>query len=194
MKIEHETVANMLGDLGLPSEHSTIGLQKLAGADNRFLKDLKLNVSGVLGSSNFSKKETSLLALSVAINEKHQALMTAFENMARNNEATDAEIAETYACTAIMNTNNVFYRFRHYMHENEFYNKQPAGLRMSSMMNPIMGKEFFEMMSLVVSALNGCERCVTSHEHSVKQHGATEQRIYDAIRLASVIKSLCVIA
>jgi alkyl hydroperoxide reductase subunit D len=63
---------------------------------------------------------------------------------------------------------------------------------MSSMMNPVLGKEFFELVSLVVSALNGCERCVTSHENSVKQHGASEQRIYDAIRLGSVIKSLCV--
>jgi alkyl hydroperoxide reductase subunit D len=46
---------------------------------------------------------------------------------------------------------------------------------------------------LVVSAVNGCERCVTSHEHSVKEHGATEPRIYDAIRLAAVIKSLCTV-
>lgn len=193
IKIEHETVANMLSDLGLPAEHNTLALQKLANADSRFIKDLKLNVSSVLGSVNFSKKETSLLALSVAINEKQQALMEAFEAMARNNDASDADIADTYACVAIMNTNNIFYRFRHYMHENEFYNKQPAGLRMSSMMNPVLGKELFEMMSLVVSALNGCERCVTSHEHSVKQHGATEPRIYDAMRLAGVIKSLCLV-
>jgi alkyl hydroperoxide reductase subunit D len=64
---------------------------------------------------------------------------------------------------------------------------------MNVMMNPVLGKEFFELMSLVISAVNGCERCVTSHENSVKQHGATEQRIYDAIRLAAVIKSLCVV-
>ncbi|MFM6944208.1 MAG: carboxymuconolactone decarboxylase family protein [Bacteroidota bacterium] len=44
-----------------------------------------------------------------------------------------------------------------------------------------------------MSAVNGCERCVTSHEASVKQHGASEPRIYDAIRLAAVIKSICVI-
>jgi len=48
-------------------------------------------------------------------------------------------------------------------------------------------------MSLVISALNGCERCVTSHESSVKQHGAGEPRIYDAVRLAGVMKSLCLV-
>src|SRR5690606_31850800 len=119
-------------------------------------------------------------------------LRSAFERLAENEGASKQEIAEVYACTALMNTNNVFYRFRHYMAGHEYYEKQPAGLRMSAMMNPVMGKEFFELMSLVISALNGCERCVTSHEHSVREHGATEQRVYDAIRLGAVIKSLCI--
>ncbi len=102
-------------------------------------------------------------------------------------------MAEVHACTALMNTNNIFYRFRHYLPQNQYYNNTPAGLRMSIMMNPVLGKELFELTSLVVSALNGCELCVTSHEASVKQHGATEARIYDAIRLGAVIKSLAVI-
>ena len=64
---------------------------------------------------------------------------------------------------------------------------------MSIMMNPVMGKELFELASLVVSALNGCSQCVTSHERSVREHGATEARVYDAIRLGSVIKSLSIV-
>ncbi|RYZ47836.1 MAG: alkylhydroperoxidase, partial [Sphingobacteriales bacterium] len=74
-----------------------------------------------------------------------------------------------------------------------YYNTTPAGLRMSIMMSPVLGKEFFELVSLMVSALNGCELCVTSHEASVKQHGASEARIYDAIRLGAVMKSLIVV-
>lgn len=193
MAIQNETVQNMLNDLGIDVSISSISLEKLAAADSRFIKDLKLNVSGMLNSTNLNKKEVYLLALSVAVNEKHAVLIDAFDALARKEGATDAEIAETHACTALMNTNNVFYRFRHYMHDVEYYNNQPAGLRMSIMMNPVLGKEFFELMSLTVSALNGCERCVTSHEASVKQHGASEQRIYDAIRLVAVIKSLSVV-
>lgn len=189
----NETIINMFADLQVDSAHTSIALQKLSAADSRFLKDLKLNVAAILGSNNMNRKETALLALSVAANEKNDALLGAFERLARKEEATDAEIAEVFACTALMNTNNIFYRFRHYMHDVTYYNNTPAGLRMSSMMNPALGKEFFELVSLVISAVNGCERCVTSHEHSVKQHGATEPRIYDAIRLAGVIKSLCVV-
>lgn len=189
----NETIQNLFTDLQIENGFQSESLNKLAAADNRFLKDLKLNVGAVLKSNNISKKEAALLALSVAANEKSTVLISAFEAMAKKEEATDAEIAEIHACTSLMNTNNIFYRFRHYLPQNQYYNNTPAGLRMSIMMNPILGKEFFELVSLAVSALNGCELCVTSHENSVKQHGASEARIYDAIRLTAVIKSLAVI-
>ncbi|RYE23753.1 MAG: alkylhydroperoxidase [Sphingobacteriales bacterium] len=189
----NETIVSIFDELGIDATHDNFGLQRLAAVDSKFLRDLKLNVIAVLGSSNYKKKETALLALAVAVNEKNEVLIQAFGERAAKEGATEAELAETHACTALMNTNNVFYRFRHYMEGMEYYNNQPAGLRMSSMMNPVMGKEFFEMMSLVISAINNCERCITSHEASVKQHGATEQRIYDGVRLGAVIKSLCVV-
>jgi len=189
----NETIQNLFADLHIQASYQSTGLEKLAGADSRYLKDLKLNVGAVLKSSHISKKESFLLALSVAVNEKSAVLIEAFESLARGEEATNEEIAEVHACTSLMNTNNVFYRFRHYLPSNQYYNNTPAGLRMSIMMNPVMGKGLFELVSLVVSALNGCELCVTSHEASVKQHGASEARVYDAIRLGAVIKSLAVL-
>ena len=189
----NETIQNLFADLNIPADYKSESLEKLAAVDSRYLKDLKLNVGAVLKSTNITKKEACLLALSVAVNEKSAVLISAFETSARKEEASDAEIAEIHACTSLMNTNNVFYRFRHYLPQNQYYNNTPAGLRMSIMMSPVLGKEFFELTSLVVSALNGCELCVTSHEASVKQHGATEARIYDAIRLGAVIKSLVVV-
>jgi alkyl hydroperoxide reductase subunit D len=190
---QHETVTSFFTDLGIELSHTSINLQKLVAVDSRFLRDLKLNTSSVLGSTNMSKKEAYLLALSIAINERHDVLTNAFERLAIKEGANEAEIAETHACTAVMNVNNILYRFRHYMAGVEYYDKQPAGLRMNVMMNPVLGKELFELMSLAVSAVNGCERCVTSHESSVKAHGSSEAKIFDAIRLAGVIKSLCVV-
>ncbi|RYY11999.1 MAG: hypothetical protein EON55_13170, partial [Alphaproteobacteria bacterium] len=58
------------------------------------------------------------------------------------------------------------------------------------MMNPVLGKEFFELLSLVVSSINGCEMCVTLHEKNLVGHGTEKQRIHDAVRLGAVIKSL----
>lgn len=189
----NETIQNLFADLNIPADYKSESLEKLAAVDSRYLKDLKLNIGTVLKSTNINKKEAYLLALAVVVNEKSTLLINAFETLARKEEASNAEIAEIHACTSLMNTNNIFYRFRHYLPQNQYYNNTPAGLRMSIMMSPVLGKEFFELVSLVVSALNGCELCVTSHETSVKQHGATEARIYDAIRLGAVIKSLVVV-
>ncbi|WP_431216855.1 carboxymuconolactone decarboxylase family protein [Puia sp. P3] len=109
--------------------------------------------------------------------------------MAREAGATDAEIAEIVACTSLMNTNNVFYRFRHFM-KKEFYDNQPAGIKMSIMASPVLGKEFFELVSLVVSSINGCEMCVSSHERSVLQHGSEEARVMEGVKLGAVLKGL----
>lgn len=188
--IMNETIAGIYAELGIPQEHQSVSLNAIAQTESRFLKDLKLNVSGVLKSAHFSKKETALLALSVAVNQKHKVLVQAFTEMAATEGATADEIGEIHACASLMSANNVLYRFRHWLPENTYYNNTPAGIRMSIMMNPVLGKEFFELVSLAISALNGCEMCVTSHESSVKNHGGTEARIYDAIRIAAVIKSL----
>lgn len=190
---KNETIQSLYEQLGIDTAHTSPSLESLAATDSRFLRDLKLNVAGVIGSASFSRKEAYLLALSVSINEKNAVLIPSFSALAMKEGATEEEIAEIHACTAVMNVNNIFYRFRHYLSDTAFYEKQPAGIRMSVMMNPILGKEFFELASLVISSVNGCERCVTAHERSVREHGASEQRVYDAIRLAAVIKSLCMI-
>ncbi len=190
--INNETVTSFLQDLGVDTSFVSDGLSSLAAVNSKYLRDLKLNVSGLLAAKNLTKKEAYLIAKAVAINEKNETLISAFGALALKEGATIEELSETHACVSIMNVNNVFYRFRHYMGGNEYYDKTPAGLRMSVMMAPTMGKGLFELISLVVSAVNGCERCVTSHEQSVKEQGASEPRIYDAIRLGAVIKGLCV--
>lgn len=187
------TKKSLFESVNLPEELESSLIDRLNEVDSRFLKDLKINVGNVLKSQNLSEKEAALLALSVAINEKNATLREALEEVALKFGATEAEILEVAACVSVMNANNVFYRFKHFMHKNENYQNMPAGIRMSVMMNPVLGKEFFELLSLGVSALNGCEQCVTSHEASVKSHGGSEARIFDTIRLVSVIRSLIVI-
>lgn len=183
---------SLLAELGIEGTYSSPGLLSMSATDSKYLRDLKLNVTAVMKSKHLTGKEAALLALATSANEKNEILIAAFEKMAANEGATVEEISETHACASLLSLNNVFYRFRHYMKGSEYYNNTPAGIRMSIMMAPAMGKELFELMSLVVSALNGCEQCVTSHEHSIRALGTGEARVYDAIRLSAVIKSLCV--
>ncbi len=188
--IQNETFVNLLAELQIPDYTPSANALALIGTDARYIKDLKINVGNVLNNTqHLDKKEALLLALSIAINEKFDLLKESFTKMAIAAGATDAEIAEVVACTSLMNTNNVFYRFRHFM-DKEFYSNQPAGIKMSIMMNPVLGKAFFELLSLVVSSINGCEMCVTSHEKSVLQHGYSESKIFEAVKLGAIIKGL----
>lgn len=188
----NETLQALYADYAIPSDYVSEGLSQLAETDSRYLKDLKLNLNAVLvKTTQLNPKETALLALATALNAGNRILTASFKERAVNAGATPEEVSEVYAATSLMNANNIFYRFRHYLPGNEYYHNTPAGLRMSIMMNPVLGKEFFELLSLGVSALNGCELCITSHEASVKEQGASEARVYDAIRLVAVVKSFC---
>lgn len=188
----NDTAIQLLQAVGITDTTMPVHLQTLATTDARYLKDLKLNVANALGAATLSKKEAYLIALAVSVNEKQPALQAAFEKLAKEEGANEKEIAEVISCTSLMNANNVFYRFRHFVNK-EFYNTTPAGIRMSIMANPVLGKEFFELLSLVVSALNGCEMCVTSHEEALLKHGTEQQRVLDAVRLGAVLRSLAVL-
>lgn len=188
--IENETFINLLSDLKLDGYTASANAQVLLNTEARYIKDLKINTGNVLNNTQYlNRKEAVLLALATAVNEKYKPLTRSFTAMAEEAGATQAEIAEIIAAVSLMNTNNVFYRFRHFM-QKEFYSNQPAGIKMSIMVNPVLGKEFFELTSLVVSALNGCEMCVTSHEQSVINHGGSQQKIFEAVKLGAVIKGL----
>ncbi|WP_031528578.1 carboxymuconolactone decarboxylase family protein [Dyadobacter crusticola] len=186
------TKDSLYKEVNLPADFDSVLINKLAALDHRYLKDLKVNVSNVLKSNTLNRKEALLIALSVAVNEKNTALISAIEELLKTEGAEEKEIAEVTACVSLMNANNVFYRFRHFMHK-EFYDNAPAGIKMSIMVNPVLGKEFFELLSLVVSALNGCEMCVTSHEQSVLNHGGSQARIFDAVRVGAIFKSFSVL-
>jgi lipoyl-dependent peroxiredoxin subunit D len=187
-----DNAAALLKDLGIAESHLSANLKALAAVDARYLKDLKINISNALNAESLGKKDAYLVAFAIAVNEKNTVLQEALQKEALVQGATDKELAEVISCTSLMNANNVYYRFRHFMEE-EFYNNAQAGIRMSIMANPVLGKELFELISLVVSAVNGCQLCVTSHEKTLLGHGADKQRIHDAVRLGAVVKSLAVL-
>ena len=188
--IQNETFTNLLNDLQIPDYSPSSAAQQLLQAESKYIKDLKINVSNVLNNTQYlNKKEALLLAYAVAVNEKFDLLKDTFRTQAQEAGATGAELAEIVSCTSLMNANNIFYRFRHFM-QKDFYSNTPAGIKMSIMMNPVLGKEFFELVSLVISSINGCEMCITSHEQSILQHGGSESRILEGVKLGAIIRSL----
>jgi len=181
-----QVIEELLQSIGLDKDYRTISLTLLETGESRYLRDLKLNFNSTLTSEHLSAKECALLALSTAVNNNNTPLTQYFTQYAKQQEATDAEIAEAVGCASLLASNNVFYRFRHFT-QKEKYTQIPARIRMQIMMKPVTSKEFFELMSLVISAVNGCEMCVNAHEDSLIKLGTTEERVFDAVRIGSLI-------
>lgn len=184
-----ETTQEFLEFLKLDKDYRSEALDLLEEGKSRYVADLKVNFKNSFESEYLSKKEIALLGVALAVNANHRLLREFFNNNALAEGATASEIAEAAGCASLLSANNVFYRFRHFVNK-EKYNEIPARIKMNIMGRPVTGKEFFELMSLAVSAVNGCETCVKSHENSLIELGSKEERIFEAVRLAAVLTSV----
>ena len=105
--------------------------------------------------------------------------------------ATAQELDGARTAAALMAMNNVYYRFTHLVSDIE-YATQRAGLRMNGMANPGCDKVDFELCSLAVSAINGCGKCMDSHEQALRKHGLSPPAIQSAVRIAAVVQAVAV--
>jgi alkyl hydroperoxide reductase subunit D len=181
-----DVIQELLEGIALDKSYRTTALELLEKGESRYVRDLKLNFTSTLTSEHLSGKECALLGLSTAINNNNKPLTDYYTKYAEEQGASAADIAEAVGCASLLASNNVFYRFRHFT-QKEKYTQIPARIRMQLMMKPVTGKEFFELMSLAISAVNGCEMCVNAHEDSLIKLGTTEERIFDAVRIASLV-------
>lgn len=150
-------------------------------------KDIKLNLQSVLGESSLNAEQKWGVAAACAIAAGNAKLRDA--TLADAGKAVPRGVLEDAAAAAVlMAMNNVYYRARHMIGKPSYETKSPR-LRMNRIMQPASGKANFELFSLAVSAINGCEVCVRSHEKTLVEHGVTEDQVNDALRVASTIKA-----
>ena len=146
------------------------------------VKDLALNLSSVLGDSALTEDQKWGVALACAITCDSAQLRDAIAAHAKENVQDDAR-----AAAALMAMNNVYYRFRHFVGK-DAYAQKGARLRMQRIAKPTTDKASFELMCLAVSAINGCEACVRSHEAAIIASGLSEDAVHDAVRIAATIR------
>jgi alkyl hydroperoxide reductase subunit D len=160
-----------------------------------YARDLKLNLGSVLtpqGAPGLSEKQIATIALATVIAARNVQFTQAIEAWARP-QLDDAHVNAARAAAAIMGMNNIYYRFLHLVEDGE-YQTLPARLRMNVIGNPGIDKLDFELLSLAVSAVNGCGMCITSHERKLREGGVTREQIQSAVRIASVIHAVAGVA
>ena len=156
-----------------------------------YARDLKLNLGSVLtasGAPGLNEKQIWSIALASAIAARNTSFARDIEAQAKAHLA-DVEIEGAKAAAAIMGMNNIYYRFLHLVEDNE-YQTMPARLRMNVIANHGIDKLDFELISLAVSAVNGCGLCVTSHEKKLRAHDVSRETIQSAVRIAATIHAV----
>jgi alkyl hydroperoxide reductase subunit D len=158
----------------------------------QYSKDLKLNFSTVVRQqTELTPQQLWGTVVASAIASRNQQLIAVAVDEAATHltpEALDA----AKAAAAIMGMNNIFYRFKH-LTSNEKYATMRGGLRMNVMRTHGIEPLDFELWATVVSAINNCAACVDAHEKTLREKGASEEKILAAVRIAAVVHALAVV-
>ncbi|QRN95074.1 carboxymuconolactone decarboxylase family protein [Archangium violaceum] len=156
-------------------------------------RDTRLNLQSVLESGSLTPEQRWGVAVACAFAARNEKLKEAILHEARQalGEKAEPVVEDARAAASLMGMNNVYYRFRH-MVGKESYSTKRAGLRMNRLVQVLTNKVDFELVCLAVSAINGCEMCVQSHEKVVIEGGLSEDQVHDAVRIASVVHAAAV--
>lgn len=151
-------------------------------------KDIRINLTSITAGGNGLELNQALgIALASAYSTKNKTVM---ENILAEAQGklSEAELNATKTAATLMAMNNIYYRFTHLVSDEEFQ-KMPAGLRMQGIATHGINKLDFELYSLAVSAINGCGMCMDSHTKSSAAHGATNQTVQAAVKIAAIINA-----
>ena len=167
-----------------------MNLETLKAALPEYARDLKLNLSSLATDVALDESTRALVfvasALAVRQDTVRDAIVGEFAGALTPEALQAAKIAN-----AIMGMNNVYYRFTHLVSAPD-YATLPAKLRMNAMAKPGVDKAPFELMSIAVSAINGCGMCMDSHEKVLRQHGVEPVAIQAAVRIAATLHAIAV--
>jgi len=177
--------------MGRTPQEIAMNIEEIRDALPDYARDLKLNLGSVLtasGAPGLNEKQIWGVAVASAIASRNTEFTRQIEALATAH-LDETHLNASRAAAAIMGMNNVYYRFLHLVEDAE-YSSMPARLRMNIIGNPGIAKIDFELISLAVSAVNGCGMCVVAHEKTLRKHEVSREAIQSAVRIAATIHAV----
>src|SRR5262249_2360070 len=154
-------------------------------------KYLKCNLGNIAASDYLDDEQLWGVVLASAHFINDAKLTGAVVADAKAAGVSEALFEDAKAAAALMAMNTIYYRFRHLVGKDS-YARMPARLRMTWMARPKTSKATFELMSMAIAVLEGCEVCIKSNEASIRNPGLTEEHVHDTVRIAAVLKGAAV--
>jgi alkyl hydroperoxide reductase subunit D len=165
-----------------------MSVDALKAALPAYAKDSKLNLSSVITTSKLPEQQLWGTVVATALASRSERVIQELVEEAKGH-LTDEAMTAAKAAASVMAMNNIYYRTMHLIGDEEYANL-PARLRMQVIGNPGVDKTDFELWCLAVSAINGCGRCLESHEQVLRAAGLSREPIQEAIRIAAVVHAV----
>lgn len=152
-----------------------------------YAKDLKLNLGTLARSTELSEQQLWGTFVATAAATRNDQVISEISEEAKTHLSDDAYNA-ALAAASIMAMNNVAYRARGWLGDD--YAQVRMGLRMNVISKPGIEKVDFELYSLAVSTINGCEHCTIAHEKTVREEGLTKEQVFEAVKIAATVSGV----
>lgn len=161
-----------------------MSIENLKSGLPEFAKDLKLNLSSLARSTELSEQQLWGTFVATAAATKSAAVLSEIADEARQHLSDEAFNAALGAAS-IMAMNNVAYRAKEFLGDD--YTQVRMGLRMNIIANPGVEKADFELWSMAVSTINGCENCTAAHDAVIRKEGITKEQAWEAVKIAGTV-------
>jgi len=152
-----------------------------------YAKDLKLNLGTLARSTELSEQQLWGTFVATAAATRNDQVISEISEEAKTHLSDEAYNA-ALAAASIMAMNNVAYRARGWLGDD--YAQVRMGLRMNVISKPGIEKVDFELYSLAVSTINGCEHCTIANEKTVREEGLTKEQVFEAVKIAATVSGV----
>lgn len=164
-----------------------MSIDNLKGGLPEYAKDLKLNLGTLARSTELSEQQLWGTFVAAAAATRNDQVISEISEEAKTHLSDEAYNA-ALAAASIMAMNNVAYRARGWLGDD--YAQVRMGLRMNVISKPGIEKVDFELFSLAVSTINGCEHCTVAHEKTVREEGLTKEQVFEAVKIAATVSGV----
>lgn len=149
-------------------------------------KDVSVNLLKLFALSKLTPSRMWGTAMASAVATRAPLLVAAVERDALAAGVGADVLDDARAAAATTSMNNVYYRFKHFVRDDELQKISPR-FHVQRAARPRGEKLDFELYGLAVSAINGCELCVRTHAQAVIEGGVSRDEVAESVRIAATL-------
>ena len=179
-KAIYERIKDTIGKGQVP-----LGFQMMGHVD-AFLQDSYMNVRKFVyeGSDLLDRRTRHILALATSSAQNCVHCVRQHAKEAGQYGLSENEVAQVLAVTATCAMYNNYYKFKDLSGDSTFEGFS-VGLRAHTFMKSGLDEKTVELINIVVSNINGCEKCTSGHVKKALQLGLSHEQIDEAMKVSA---------